>query len=335
MLKLNKSINLSELAKIIDADLQLPIRSTNNDVNKVISSLETIELANSEQVTFLANPLYAKYLADTNAYAVIIHPKYIDKCKTIALVTKNPRLALAKLLGLCEAEKPLPNIHASCVKGHNVNFGKNVTIEAGVVIGNNCSIGNNTVIKANVVLYDRVQIGKNCLIHSNTVIGSDGFGYAQDEVGNWVKMPHLGGVVIEDGVEIGSNTSVDRGCIGNTLIKKGVIIDNLVQIAHNVIIGEHTAIAGCVAIAGSAVIGNRCLIGGAASIAGHLTIVDEVHITATSSINKSILQKGVYSSGLPAKENTTWKKNIVRFNLLDQTFKDLFKRIKKLEENSD
>ena len=170
------------------------------------------------------------------------------------------------------------------------------------------------------------------MINSNTVIGSDGFGYAQDASGNWVKMPHLGGVIIENQVEIGSNTSIDRGCIGDTLIKQGVIIDNLVQIAHNVVVGEHTAIAGCVAIGGSATIGSRCLIGGASTIAGHLTIADNVHITGTSSINKSLLQSGIYSSGFPAKDNLVWKKNIVRFNLLDQTFREIFTKMKNLEE---
>ncbi len=332
MLNLNKPIKLLELSKIIGTQLHFSAKLNKDDtVNKIISSIDTIDLANAEQVTFLANPLYAKYLAATAA-AVIIQPKYIDKCQSVALVTNNPRLALAKLLQLCEPPKPLPSIHASCVLGSNINIGKNVTIEPGVVISNNCFIGDNTVIKANVVLYDKVNIGNNCLIHSNTVIGADGFGYAQDERNNWVKMPHLGGVVIESEVEIGSNTSIDRGCIGDTLIKKGVIIDNLVQIAHNVVIGEYTAIAGCVAIGGSTVIGSRCLIGGATTIAGHLTIIDNVHITGTSSINKSLLKAGVYSSGLPVKDNMTWKKNTVRFNLLDQTFKEIFSKIKNLEE---
>ena len=183
-----------------------------------------------------------------------------------------------------------------------------------------------------MVLYDKVNIGQNCLIHSNTVIGSDGFGYAQGSNGDWIKIPHVGGVIIEDQVEIGSNTSIDRGCIGDTLIKKGAIIDNLVQIAHNVVIGEYTAIAGCVAIGGSTVIGNRCLIGGATTIAGHLVITDNVHITGTSSVNKSLLNQGVYSSGFPAKDNITWKKNIIRFNLLDRNFKEIFNKIKHLEE---
>ncbi|MGD0466006.1 MAG: UDP-3-O-(3-hydroxymyristoyl)glucosamine N-acyltransferase [Gammaproteobacteria bacterium] len=334
MLQFASPVSLQELALKINADLKLLNNLDNNYVHKNISSIETIEKANSEQVTFLANPLYAKYLLNTNAAAVIIHPKYLDKCKVAALVTNNPRLSLAKLLSLCERSKNIaPNIHNSCVIGKNVKIGKDVTIEAGVVIGDNCSIGNNTIIKANVVLYNDIQLGSNCLIHSNTVIGSDGFGFAQDEVGEWVKMPHLGGVIIEDHVEIGSNTSIDRGCIGDTIIKRGVIIDNLVQIAHNVVIGEYTAIAGCTGIAGSTVIGKRCLIGGASNIAGHLVITDEVHITATSSINKSLLKPGIYSSGLPARDNITWRKNIARFNMLDQSFKDLLMRVKILEKN--
>ena len=334
MLEFNSTINLQELALKINANLILPDNVDNNCIYKKISAVEVIEKANSEQVTFLANPIYVKYLSETNAAAVITHPKYLDKCKVAALVTNNPRLTLAKLLSLCEPSgKFSPNIHSSCVIGKDVTMGKDVTIEAGVVIGDNCSIGNNTVIKANVVLYNNVQLGNNCLIHSNTVIGSDGFGFAQDEEGGWVKMPHLGRVIIEDQVEIGSNTSIDRGCIGDTIIKKGVIIDNLVQIAHNVVIGEYTAIAGCTGIAGSTVIGKRCLIGGAVNIAGHLTITDGIHITATSSINKSLLKPGIYSSGLPVKDNITWRKNIARFNMLDQSFKDLLMRIKVLEKS--
>jgi UDP-3-O-[3-hydroxymyristoyl] glucosamine N-acyltransferase len=337
MLKLNNPINLQELALKINANLTLLNNLDNEHSQKIITSIEVIEKAGSDQITFVANPLYAKYLENTNAAAVIIGHKYLNSKyltkKMAVLVTNNPRLALAKLMNLClQPKKTVANIHASCVMGHNVTIGENVILEAGVVIGDNCSIGNNTTIKANVVLYDNCSIGNNCLIHSNTVIGSDGFGFAQDEHGAWVKMPHLGGVIIEDWVEIGSNTSVDRGCIGDTIIKQGVIIDNLVQIAHNVIIGDYTAIAGCTGIAGSTCIGKRCLIGGAVSISGHLIITDEVHISATSSVNKSLLQKGVYSSGLPVNDNMIWKKNIARFNMLDQSFRKLFERIKNLEK---
>ena len=200
-------------------------------------------------------------------------------------------------------------------------------IGAGVVIGADCVIGEQSQLKANVTLYNKVQIGARTTIHSNTVIGADGFGYATDATGNWVKMPHLGGVQIGDDVEIGSNTSIDRGFLENTKIDNGVIIDNLVQIGHNVTIGAKTAIAGCVAIAGSATIGANCLIGGGSSIAGHISLADRVIITGTSAVNRSLLKPGVYSSGFPAKENHLWKKNVARFQFLDE----LAKRVRHLE----
>lgn len=343
MLNLIKPIKLIELAKILGTEIKylsnLATETINNYnekkhkeyiENKIIDSVTTIDAAtNSNQITFLANPLYSKHLSSTQAGAIIIEPKNLDKCKTniILLLTNNPRLALAKLLSLCVNDQVNHEIHPSCTIGKNVKIGQKVNIEPGVVIGNNCVIGDRTIIKANVVLYDKVAIGCDCTIHSNTVIGSDGFGYAKESSGKWVKMPHLGGVTIEDEVEIGSNTSVDRGCIGDTIIKKGVIIDNLVQIAHNVVIGKYTAIAGCTAIAGSTIIGDNCLIGGGSSIAGHLTIADHVCITATSSVNKSLLKQGIYSSGLTVRDNLTWRKNIARFNCLDETLKKILTKI--------
>lgn len=341
MLKFNP-ITLQELADVINANLMLLNNLDNSYMGKQISALEVIEKANENQVTFLANPIYSKYLSSTNAGAIIISSKYLNSKhlnkKVAVLVTENPRLALAKLLSLCEKFKQnnnansSDNIHNSCVMGQNVRIGANVIIEAGVVIGDDCIIGDNTIIKANVVLYNNVRIGNNCLIHSNTVIGSDGFGFAQDENNVWVKIPHLGGVIIGDHVEIGSNTSIDRGCIGDTIIHNRVIIDNLVQIAHNVEIGEYTAIAGCTGIAGSTVIGKKCLIGGAVNIAGHLMIADQVCITGASSINISLLKPGVYSSGLPVRDNVTWRKNIARFNVLDESFKKILTRVKALEK---
>lgn len=306
--------------------------------NKFIDSVATIDVASLNQITFLANPLYSKYLNSIKASAIIIEAKYLKNFNTAnailninnnlaLLLTNNPRLALAKLLNLCAVNKVTPYIHSSCIIGTNVQIGKEVTIEPGVIIGNNCVIGDRTVIKANVVLYDKVTIGSDCIIHSNTVIGADGFGYAQESSGKWIKMPHLGGVIIENQVEIGSNTSIDRGCIGDTIIKTGVIIDNLVQIAHNVIIGKYTAIAGCTAIAGSTIIGNNCLIGGASNIAGHLTIADHICITATSTVTKSLLKKGIYSSVLTVKDNLAWKRNLARFNSLDETLKKIFNKI--------
>lgn len=349
MIKLNKQYLLSELAAKIDATLL----NNTADCNITVQNVATIKDAVAGDITFLINNKYCQYLEQSKASAVIMQPKYVSHCNLPILVTNNPRLSLAKLMQLCIIEEKMNyqihqtvimgtgcnissevNIGPNCVIGDRVTISKGVIIEAGVIIGSDCIIGDNTKLKANVTLYKDVKIGKNTIIHSNSVIGSDGFGYANDAAGNWVKMPHLGGVVIGDNVEIGSNVSIDRGFMDDTEIKNGVIIDNLVQIGHNAVIGENTAIAGCVAIAGSAKIGKSCLIGGGSSIAGHINIVDGVHITATSGVNRSLLKPGVYSSGFPARENQQWKKNVARFQFLDNIAKrvrDLERLIKKEE----
>lgn len=343
-MRLNKQYLLTELAEKIDTTISNKSLAS----GKMIKNLATINEAGDGDITFLINNKYGNYLKHCKASAIIIQPEYVDNnLSPIALITENPRLSLAKLMQLCFQQATIDykihpsvqigahsnvakevNIGPNCVIGNRVIIEKNVCIGAGVVIGSDCVIKENVQLKANVTIYHGVNIGKNTIIHSGTVIGSDGFGYAHDATtGNWVKMLHVGGVSIGDNVEIGSNTSIDRGFMEDTTIGDGVIIDNLVQIGHNVIIGEKTAIAGCVGIAGSTEIGAYCLIGGRSAIAGHLKIVDRVHITATSAVNRSLLKPGVYSSGFPARENNVWKKNVARFQFLD----DMAKRIRKLE----
>lgn len=343
MIKLNKQYLLSELAEKIDT-----IVSNVEQANGVvIKSIASINEAVTNDITFLVNSKYGNYLKECKASAIIIQPEYVDSSLVpVALITKNPRLSLAKLMQLCFNQETTDfkihpsvqigshcniakevNIGPNCVIGDRVTIEKGVCLGAGVVIGADCIIKENVQLKANVTLYDGVKLGKNTSIHSGTVLGSDGFGYANDATGNWVKMPHVGGVSIGDNVEIGSNVSIDRGFMEDTEIGNGVIIDNLVQVGHNVIIGQNTAIAGCVAIAGSAHIGAYCLIGGGSAIAGHIKIADKVHITATSAVNRSLLKPGVYSSGFPARENHLWKKNVARFQFLD----DMAKRIRELE----
>ena len=344
MIKLNKPYSLKALAEKLNVNLA----NVADPENVIINGISTIQDAMPGDITFLVNSKYHNYINKCRASAVIIQPEYVnDSLIPAALVTKNPRLSLAKLMQLCvdnvEGENKIHpsvqigldcnisdnvNIGPNCVIGDRVVIGKVVNIAAGTVIGSDCIISDYSQLRANVTLYNCVKIGKKTIIHSGTVIGSDGFGYANDDFGNWVKMPHIGGVLIGDNVEIGSNVSIDRGFMENTEIKNGVIIDNLVQVGHNAIIGEKTAIAGCVAIAGSANIGASCLIGGRASIAGHIKIADRVHITATSAVNRSLLKAGVYSSGFPARENNLWKKNVARFQFLD----DIAKRLKILEK---
>ncbi len=337
-----KSYSLRELADILGADLH-----GNGEVQ--VSGLATLQNATNDQLSFLANPAYEKYLSDTKAAAVIVNSKSLEGCRTNALVYENPYLAYAKLSHLWD-KRSLKNkasfsIHQSAVIDQTAIIEANVNIDAGVVIGSgsivksgcvigantvigdDCLIGEQTTIAANVTLYHGVTIGANCLIHSGVILGSDGFGFAPVN-GEWLKISQLGGVLIEDSVEIGANTTIDRGALDNTVIEKGVILDNQIQVAHNVRIGQNTAIAACSAIAGSTVIGKNCIIGGASGIAGHLTIVDGVHITAMTMVIKSLTEPGVYSSGTGVQPNAKWRKSIARLRQLDK----MADRIKQLEQ---
>ncbi len=343
-LKLKQPCTLPELATSIAAEL---IGDPAAISAIQITNLASLDKALPGSVAFLSNPIYKKNLATTKASAVLMSVEDVKDSPTVALVTNNPRLALAKLLHLCHVQTSITlGVHASAVIGNNVRLGNNISIgpncvigdntfiadgvilQAGVVIGNDCVLGVNSLCHANVTIYNGVQIGADCILHSGCVIGADGFGFALDAKIGWVKMLHLGGVLIGDRVEIGSNTSIDRGMIDNTVIGNNVIIDNLVQIGHNVLIGDNTAIAGCSGISGSTSIGRNCLVGGAVSIAGHISIVDNVHITGTSAVSNSILTPGIYSSGFPAKENSLWRRNVARFMSLDR----MAKRIKELEK---
>jgi UDP-3-O-[3-hydroxymyristoyl] glucosamine N-acyltransferase len=292
----------------------------------LINGLAPLEQAKAGDLSFLSHRQYKKYLGTTGASAVIIGAEDEAACTLDALISENPRLSLAKVAKLFEVDSILPGIHPTALIGEDCEIADSVSIGAYTVLGNRCKVGAGTVLKSRVTLYDDVKLGSDCLIHSGAVIGSDGFGFANDK-GAWVKMPHLGGVSIGNNVEIGANTAVDRGFLEDTTIGDGVIIDNLVQVGHNVSIGLRTAIAGCVAIAGSTSIGEYCLIGGGASIAGHIQIADHVHITAVSSVNHSLALRGVYSSGFPAKASAVWRKNVARFQYLDE----MAKRLRHLE----
>lgn len=333
-----KAIALGELADCAGARLR-------GDAKCMISGLASIEKAKSSELSFLTNKLYRKYLDNTAAGAVLLGKE--DENESYSgnvLISDNPKLALAKIARLFEKQrsgKAAPGIHPTAIVGEGcriaptasigpyVVIGNQVQIDEGAMIGSGCSIGDfsmigaHTCLKPRVTIYDRVQMGKNCLIHSGVVIGADGFGYANEKDGSWVKMPDLGGVKLGNSVEIGANTTVDRGFLEDTHIGNGVIIDNLVQVGHNVSIGDYTAIAACVAIAGSTTIGKYCLIGGAVCIAGHLELGDKVYLTAMSGVNHSINVSGVYSSGLPAKPNHVWRKNAARFQYLDEMAKRL------------
>ena len=321
----NTPRSLSELAVYLDADLQC---------------------ATSTELSFINQESYTQHLATSATGAVILNADFAEQYQGNKLVVNNTYLAYAKVSALFESLStlavgihpsavvsesaeidPSAAIGANCVIGECVRIGSGVRVYSGVSVGDRTSIGENTLIHANAVLYHGVTVGSGCIIHSGTVIGSDGFGFAPVN-GEWFKIAQLGGVVIEDGVEIGANTTIDRGALDNTVIEKGVILDNQIQVAHNVRIGQNTAIAACSAIAGSTVIGKNCIIGGASGIAGHLTIVDGVHITAMTMVIKSLTEPGVYSSGTGVQTNAKWRKSIARLRQLDK----MAGRLKRLEQ---
>ncbi|MCV2525643.1 MAG: UDP-3-O-(3-hydroxymyristoyl)glucosamine N-acyltransferase, partial [Candidatus Lightella neohaematopini] len=296
-------------------------------------------------ITFLANNKLRFLLSNCKASAIIIDRSNVSFCKITSLVVDNPYLAyvlFAKKLYNTIHNNIIDNVKEKDVAlGKNVNIGNNVVIEKNVKLGNNvfigpnCFIGKNVNIEDNTKLFNNVTIhydtiiGSNCIIQSGTVIGSDGFGYIKDKK-KWLKVPHLGKVIIKNNVEIGSCTTIDRGTLDDTIISDGVIIDNQCQIAHNVTVGKYTAIAGGVIIAGSSHIGNNCLIGGAAVINGHINICDKVTITGMSMVIRSIKKSGVYSSGIPVQQNNKWRKATV----LTMNINKINKRIKILEKNT-
>lgn len=332
---------LAELAALLDAELI-------GDPQQEISALATLQTATAKDLTFIANPAYKKYLSTTHAGAVIIHPDLIDEFSGNKLVVKKPYVTYAKVTRYFDSHRPsFAGIHPTavigknCTLGNNVSIGPNsvlgdgvvlgddVVIGAGCYIGEDSIVGRGTQLAANVSIYHGVSIGSDCRIHSGAVIGADGFGFAPD-AGEWIKIHQLGGVVIGNKVEIGACTCIDRGALDDTCIADGVIIDNQVQIAHNVSIGKGTAIAAQTGIAGTTSIGEYCTIAGAVGIVGHLSITDKVHITAMSLVTGSITESGSYSSGTALGPTKEWRKNAARFRQLDK----LATRLIKLDRNS-
>jgi UDP-3-O-[3-hydroxymyristoyl] glucosamine N-acyltransferase len=338
---------LKELIQSFSEELskELDIKIKGNP-ESIVKGVCTIQDAQADHITFLTNPLYKKYLSTTKASVVILSQQDADDCPVNAIITRNPYYAYAKIAALFNPRsKPISGIHPSAVIeegceihqtasiGPNSVIGKGVKIAAHAVIGPGCSIGEYSEIgeeshlDANVTLYDRIILGKKVQIMSGAVIGGDGFGIAKHK-GAWLKVPQLGRVIIGDDVEIGANTTIDRGAIEDTIIEKGVKLDNLIQVGHNVRIGENTAVAGCVGISGSAVIGKNCIIGGASNFAGHITVADNTVITGGTEVSKSIKEPGMYSSGIGGLvTNLEWRKNSARVLRLEQ----LIQRVKELE----
>lgn len=337
---MRKKYTLSQLTQ----GLEVSIRG---DANCLIEGVCTIQDAKPDCIAFLMNPLYKKYLATTKAAAVIVTAEDAEECNTNALICRDPYYIYTQVAVFFD-DRPKPSagmhstavigqncqIHSSASIGENCVINDNVIIHANAIIGAGCvigefsEIGENSRLDANVTLYHKVKIGNHVIIASGTVIGSDGFGIAKHK-GVWHKVPQLGRVIIEDYVEIGSNCSIDRGAIDDTVIERGAKLDNLIQVGHNVRIGQNTAIAGCVGISGSATIGNNCLVGGQSGFAGHITIADNVVVTGGTEVSKSIREPGIYSSGLGGLvTNLERRKNTARFHRLET----LYTRVKELEQ---
>lgn len=337
-----KSFTLAEIAEFVGAQVI-------GDTQCVVSKLATLSSAQSGDIAFLASSKYANQLDNTKASAVILNEADAKNCPTNAIVCNNPYVAFAQIAQLLDSTpEPASGIAPSAViatdvkLGSNVSIGANSVIETGVqladnvVIGANCFIGKNaqlgenTKLWSNVSVYHDVVIGHDCLVQANTVIGSDGFGYA-NHGGKWIKIPQLGSVKIGNRVEIGASTTIDRGALDDTIIEDGVILDNQIQIAHNVVIGENTAMAACSVVAGSTTVGKNCSFAGLVGVTGHIDIVDNTVLTGRAMVTKSITEPGVYSSGMPIMNAKDWRKTVIRMRNLDV----LNKRVSDLEKESD
>ncbi len=315
---------LEEIAKLVDGSIE-------GDPLKEINGVNSLDKANSNQISYAVSDKYKESLSSSSAGAIIVDKSLKRHCKTNAVIVENVYLAYAILSQKFQlnqdinnlkygSEKSYPKatIAANCLIGQNVKVGNNTIIHQNCVIEDNVSIGNNCLIEPNVSIQIGSRIGNNCVISPGAVIGSEGFGNAIDANKKWHAIAHLGNVSIGDDVSIGANTTIDRGSITDTEIHNGVKIDNLVHIAHNVIIGEDTAIAAKTGIAGSTIIGKRCMIGGAVGIVGHLTITDDVIINATSTVNRNIKKSGVYTGFIPIMLHSDWKKVGIWLTKLDK-----------------
>ncbi len=315
------------------------------DGDAVIGRFAALDRAGPGDICFLANPKYRAGLTGTLATAVILGPEAAAACPVACIVTAQPYLYFARLAQwLAPPQRPPCGIDAAArVESRDVagtaHVGPGTVIESGALIGENAVIGPNCFIGADaaigadswlhagVSIYAGCRIGARAVIHSGAVIGADGFGFARDDDGRWVKIPQTGRVIIGDDVEIGANTTIDRGALDDTVIGDGVKLDNQIQVGHNVRIGAHSALAGCVGIAGSARIGSRCSIGGAALILGHLEIADDVQISAGTLVGKSIPRPGTYTGTVPFLPHAAWMKNFAHLRHLEA----LADRIRALE----
>jgi UDP-3-O-[3-hydroxymyristoyl] glucosamine N-acyltransferase len=334
------SLTLGELAVRFGCELR-------GDPDVVVDSVASLGLAGPRDVTFLANPKYASQLAQTRAGVVIVDAKSAAGSPVPALIAANPHATYARVATLLHPDAALrPGVHplaamhpsaqvdptsevaAGASVGEGVRIGARCFIGPGSVIENGAVIGDDARLVARVFIGRRVQLGARCVIQPGAVVGGDGFGFAPEK-GTWIKVPQIGSVVVGMDVEIGANTTIDRGALGDTVIEDGVKLDNLIMIAHNCRIGAHSALAACVAIAGSSVVGKRCILGGRAGLTGHITLCDDVVVLGTSFISRNITRPGMYSSALPSEEAGVWRRIVARIKRLDS----MAKRMRALEKH--
>ncbi|MFZ5482643.1 MAG: UDP-3-O-(3-hydroxymyristoyl)glucosamine N-acyltransferase [Pseudomonadota bacterium] len=333
------SLTLAQLQARLGGELR-------DDDGRALSGVGSLEHATSDQLSFALGEKQRAAAQASQAGALIVGPAFAEGLDRPRLVVANPHASFARAIGLFHPEPPLRSGHhpsavvaASAVIADDVEIGPHVCIGEQVHIGPGCRIGPGCVIGdgvrlgagcrlyANVTIYAGCVIGDRAGLHAGCVIGADGFGLAWEDAG-WVKVPQIGRVILGDDVEIGANTTIDRGALDDTVIGRGVKIDNLVQLAHNCRVGDHTAIAGCAGIAGSTTIGQRCLIGGAAMILGHIEIGDGVTVSGASFIGKSISTPGVYTSTQPQMPHADWIRNAAQLRHLA----DMRERIRALEK---
>jgi len=331
-------ISLRQLAERCGAELA-------GDGDVIIDRVATLDSAGEGAIAFLSNPKYRGRLAGTRASAVIVAPDDAQATALPKLVTANPYAAYARVAAILHPPRaPAPGVHptavvagsarvaasaaigAHAVIGERTQVGERAAVGAGTVVGEDCTVGDDCLLYPRVVVYPRSAIGPRTIVHSGAVIGADGFGMAEQD-GRWLKIPQLGRVVVGADVEIGANTTIDRGAIGDTVIDEDVKLDNQIQVGHNCHIGAHTAIAGCVGIAGSTTIGRNCKIGGAAMISGHLDIADGTVISASTGVFDSIRSPGVYTGSFPALPHREWK----HVAAATRRLRSIFERLRALE----
>jgi UDP-3-O-[3-hydroxymyristoyl] glucosamine N-acyltransferase len=332
------SVSLGELAVRFGCELR-------GDPDALVDHVATLTGADARSLSFVANPSYRPQLVLTKACAVVLDEGSAAECPTNALVCKNPHAAYARIASVLHPRAQVPaGIHASaivagsaqidpsahvgplCVIGERVVIGPRAFVGPHCILEDEVTLAEDVYLAPRVTLCHAVQIGARTIVQPGAVIGGDGFGFASEQR-RWVKVPQVGTVRVGPDVEIGANTTIDRGAVEDTIIEEGVKLDNLIMIAHNVRVGAHTAIAALTGISGSTTIGKRCQIAGEVAIGGHLTICDDVVFLGTTMVSHSITEPGVYSSGIPLEKAATWRRMVARFKRIDR----LDARLKKLE----